>query len=141
MLLEDDVVGAVAAYLTGQRWVIRQALRSSERGDDIIAERAGDRLLVEAKGETSAQSASARYGKPFSASQVGSHVGRAVLRALRFVSDGDRAGVAFPDERLHRHEVAKIQQALRLLDVVVFWVASDLTVTVDATTGHLDDYA
>jgi hypothetical protein len=40
---------------------------------------------------------------------------------------------------LHRQEVAKIQKALRLLDVIVFWVAHDSTVTVDATTGHLDD--
>lgn len=138
MLLEDDVVDAVTAYLTGRGWVIRQALRSSERGDDIIAERAGDRLLVEAKGETSARESTARYGKSFSASQVGSHVGKAVLRSLRFVSDGDRAGVAFPDERLHRREVAKIQKALRLLDVAVFWVGPDSTVTLDAPTTFLD---
>lgn len=125
MLHEDDVVDAVADEPACRGWTVTQQLRSTEQGDDIVALRGGDRLTVEAKGQTSAVVTSARFGQPFSVGQVRSHVGQAVLRSLRVVSDGDRVCIALPDDRPHRAEVDKIAPALLQLDVGVFWVDAE----------------
>ena len=44
---------------------IKQRFTETQQGDDIIAVRDGETLLVEAKGDTSARKGSRRYGKPF----------------------------------------------------------------------------
>ena len=114
-----------------------QQLRSTEHGDDIVAVRGSDRLIVEAKGQTSALATSARYGQPFSGGQVKSHVGQAVLRSLRVVSDRHRACIALPDDRPHRAEVDKIAPALRQLDVGVFWVDAERRVLLEPLPSFL----
>jgi hypothetical protein len=58
-----------------------------------------------------------------------------MLRAMRVVSEGHWAGVAFPDERLHRVEMGKVSVAVERLGVVVFWVAADGAVAVDSPPG------
>lgn len=123
MLYEDDVTDAVCAELERRGWSIEQRLRSTQRGDDIVATLGGMRLVIECKGETSTDPATRRYGARFNASQVNSHVSRAMLRAMRVVSDGHLAGVAFPEERLHRIEVEKVRVAVERLGVVLCWVS------------------
>jgi len=135
MLYEDDVTDAVCAELEVRGWSIHQRLRSTERGDDIVASRSDQHLVIECKGETSANATTSRYGQPFSPSQVNSHVSRAMLRAMRVVSDGHLAGVAFPDERLHRREVERVRIAVERLGVVVFWVARDRNTRIDVPAG------
>ena len=68
MLFESDVVDAVCAQLQARGYHIRQKLQVTQRGDDIIAVRQGApirELYVEAKGETSSRTTTARYGRPF----------------------------------------------------------------------------
>lgn len=137
MLYEDEVVDAVADELACRGWTVTQQLRSTEQGDDIVALRGDHRLIVEAKGQTSAVATSARFGQPFSVGQVRSHVGQAVLRSLRVVSDGHCACIALPDDRPHRAEVDKIAPALLQLDVGVFWVAPGPTVSLDPAPTFL----
>ena len=59
-LSENDVVDAVATFLTQQKWSVTQALRTTEQGVDLIAKRGTERLLLEAKGGTSTSVTSAR---------------------------------------------------------------------------------
>jgi len=125
VLYEDDVTDAVCAELERRGWSIEQRLRSTERGDDIIATRGAQRFIIECKGETSSNVRTNRYGKPFDPGQVNSHVSRAMLRAMRVVSEGHLAGVAFPEERRHRIEVEKVRIAIERLGVVVCWVTRD----------------
>jgi hypothetical protein len=119
VLYEDDVTDAVCTELERRGWSIIQRLRSTERGDDIVADRDGQRFIIECKGETSTDPRTSRYGKPFDPGQVNSHVSRAMLRAMRVVSEGHLAGVAFPEERRHRAEVDKVRVAIERLGVVV----------------------
>ena len=58
-----------------------------------------------------------------------------MLRAMRVVSEGHLAGVAFPEERRHRAEVDKVRVAIERLGVVVCWVAADGRVRIDLPTG------
>jgi hypothetical protein len=137
VLYEDDVVAAVADSLTSRGWVIVQRLRSTQRGDDIVATRGPARLVVEAKGGTSAVPTSKRFSKPFSGGQAKSHVGQAVLRALRVVTDGHIAAVALPDDSHHRREVGRIRGALERLDIAVLWVDDERRVSVDPASTFL----
>jgi hypothetical protein len=135
VLYEDDVTDAVCAELERRDWTIQQRLRSTERGDDIVATRGTQRFIIECKGETSANPRTNRYGKPFDPNQVNSHVSRAMLRAMRVVSEGHVAGVAFPEERRHRTEVEKVRVAVQRLGVVVCWVTPDRAVKIEVPAG------
>ena len=135
MLYENDVVDAVATWLRDQGWTIESVSYSKQTGDDIAASRNGQKLRIEAKGATSAVPSSGRFGKPFTKNQVNDHVAKAVLRALRYVSDGYLSAIALSDNPDHRAEVAKVQPALQRIGVAVFWVAENRDVNVrDAKT-------
>jgi hypothetical protein len=58
LLTEDEVVAAVRGHLEGAGWVIKTWALAIEHGDDIVAEREGRRLIVEAKGEGSSKTGS-----------------------------------------------------------------------------------
>src|SRR3989304_2231555 len=113
MLTEDDVIDSLIRHLTANGWRIVSRARATEHGDDLVAERQGHRLVVEAKGAGSSKAGSARFGKEFNKGQVFDHVGKAVLKALRVASAGTaHAGIALPDNPSHRAEVAKVAVAL-----------------------------
>ena len=136
MLLEDDVVDAVVAFMAARGWEIQSTAHASQHGDDIDALKDGQRLLVEAKGAGSSKASTRRYGQPFTGNQVGSHIGVAVVRALRWVSGGvARPALAFPDNRHHRDRVDAIAPALAQLGVGIFWVSDDREVSLQAPWG------
>lgn len=133
MLYEDQVTDAVCLELERRRWTIVQKLRATQKGDDIIAVRGTERLVVEAKGETSSKPTTGRYGAAFDSGQVNSHVSRAMLRAMRVISEGSQAAVALPDEDRHRVEIEKVRTAVERLGVAVCWVAPDLSVLIESS--------
>lgn len=142
MLYEDDVVDAVCTTIRRSGYEIVQRLRTKQKGDDIIAVRTRDgdvvKLIIEAKGETSSNENSNRYGKAFDSSQVRDHVASAVYRAIQILcrptdDDGQEvlAGLAFPKTMLHQTAVDSVLPVLRRLGIMVFWVDGDHSVEVD----------
>ncbi len=126
LIYEDDVVRATMRYLKGDGWSIESYSLAHQHGDDIVATRGDERLVVEAKGAGSSKEGTRRFGEAFTRNQVRSHVSVAVHRALRvWSSGGAMAGLAFPDDAYHRSMVAPIQPALTQLGVTVFWVSAD----------------
>jgi hypothetical protein len=129
LLLEDDVVDAVAAYLQRTGWMIESTARAVQHGDDLVARRSEQVLIVEAKGEGSSKAHTARFGRPFTRGQVATHVAVATLRTLKVHSQGQAlAGMAFPDNAHHRHEVNQTWPTLSSLGISIFWVGADWTV-------------
>jgi len=121
----------VCVELERRRYEILQCLTDPRaHGHEIIAVKTGRRrgeLYVEAKGQTSSKKTTPRFGKPFSETQVESHVARAFHKASAVISqppsDNDvRAAIAFPDTPRHRACVEKIAPALKSLRIGVFWV-------------------
>lgn len=131
LLTEDEVVAAVRGHLQGAGWVIKTWALATEHGDDIVAEREGRRLIVEAKGEGSSKTGRPRFGNPFTRSQVGSHVPRAIYKALHALAENAEAGVAFPDTPLHRAFVGAVQPVTSQLGISVFWVDRTGSVSVE----------
>src|SRR5690242_15489365 len=122
MLTENHIVDAVCRHLEAHGYRTLQRLTTIERGCDIIAEKIGAsvELRIEAKGETSDRSSSARYGKPFSTAQVRDHVAKAFYAAACLLDGTDgsrtvRAGFALPDTPTHRARVAQVQAAITTL--------------------------
>lgn len=126
MLFEDDVVEAVARFFENRGWAVESRVTAREHGDDLVLVKPGRRLLVEAKGETSSNPRSSRFGLEFTSSQVGTHVGVAILRALRWVSAGDvDAAIAVPDNERHRVRVGEVNAAIQRAGIGVLWVGQD----------------
>lgn len=127
MLTENDVIEAVVSHLERSGWAILSTCSTGQHGIDILAERGGKQLAVEAKGGTSATLGTKRYGKPFTANQKRTHVAVAFLTAAQVVSEGkSSAGVAFPNDSEHVKLIKRILPALRALDIQVFLVGDDL---------------
>lgn len=130
-LYEDDVVRAVIDYLTCDGWTIDSFALSHQHGDDIVASRGAQHLIIEAKGDGSSKSNTARFGKPFTRNQVKTHVSVAVVRAMQVASKGLAfAAVALPASEFHRVEIERIAPALRSIGIWVLWVSPDHLVEV-----------
>ncbi|EJQ85275.1 hypothetical protein V7123_18610 [Bacillus toyonensis] len=137
MLFEGEVIEFVCNYLAEHDFEIIQKLSTKEQGDDIVALKSGMKLIIEAKGESSSNKNSNRYGQPFNYSQVKTHVGVAVYKILeiltREMNDGNAVvvGMALPNNENHRKCVTKISLAIKPLNIVLFWVNEDGSVDIE----------
>jgi hypothetical protein len=130
MLSETDVIDAVCKKLESLGYKIRQRAKTTERGIDIIAAKEGAlpiELYVEAKGETSSKSGTARHGKKFESADMQINVAEAFYKAVAVLSlkaghDQVMAGIAFPDNKEYRKYVHVIEPVLNQLGIAVFWV-------------------
>lgn len=127
MLTENDVIRAVYIHLERQGFAVHQSHTTAEQGTDIIAGRpTGETILVEAKGETSSKEATPRFGKPFNASQVFSHVSKAFFTAAKLTPEERgspvRVAIALPDTALHRRQIEQALHAFAKLEIAVWLV-------------------
>lgn len=133
MLTEGQVVEATCRELRGRGYAIVSTASVTRHGHDIVAEKEGRNLFIEAKGAGSSKQGTARYGSQFNSGQVFDHVAKAVLKALRVVSSGTgRAGIALPDNEAHHREVDQVSSALNRSGIAVFWVQESLQVLIDS---------
>jgi Holliday junction resolvase-like predicted endonuclease len=129
VLSENHVIAAVCALLERAGWTIDQQCSTVERGIDIVARRHNQTVLhVEAKGETSSKPGTSCCGKPFTRTQIATHVARSFYTAATSIESTTpaavtlRAAIALPATRAHREYVRRISRALARLEVGVFWV-------------------
>jgi hypothetical protein len=119
MLYEPDVSAIFVKYLENLGYKIRQELKPTERGVDIIAENDSEVLCIEVKGETSWLKTSKRFGKPFTSNQVVHHVARALYSSLKdfdkqAYGSKTKVAMAFPDTSEFRKRVTLISKSLKL---------------------------
>ena len=87
------------------------------------------RILIEAKGETSAHKTSKRDGRAFDSAQVRNHVAKAIYTALRLHGTGDRVAIAFPDSALHRKRLEEVNSVLTALGIQTYLVAANRAIS------------
>ncbi|MFY2154926.1 hypothetical protein ACOSZF_04435 [Cytobacillus firmus] len=137
MLFEGRVIECVCNYLNEHDFEILQKLSTTEQGDDIIAIKSGVKLIIEAKGESSSNQNSSRYGQPFTYNQVKTHVGVALYKVseilTRELNSGNDVvvGIALPGNEHHRKCVGRISGVIKPLNIVLFWVNEDGSVDVE----------
>ncbi len=125
---ENGVVEAVACELQRKGYTIVSTCSTIQAGVDIVAlDTSKKRWLVEAKGETSSQKRSKKFGNPFDDSQISVHVARAFYQAakLRAKNPADGIIIALPNEERHRRRIGAIAQPLKKLEIDVVLVSRD----------------
>ncbi len=123
---ENEVVAAVAAYLEGHGYEIRQKLTTKAKGIDIIANHPENgQILVEAKGGTSTFEDSARYGKTYTKSQVFDRVAKGFFTVTAMKEKNCKSLVAFaiPKTEWFEEYLGHIRNSLSALDIKVFLVS------------------
>ena len=128
---ENDVVKQTCNLLEEQGLVIKKRLSTIERGVDIVAEnpRNGNTTYVEAKGGTSSRIGSARYGKPYSKSQVFDRVAKGVFTCIRLRAqypsrESSRILLSVPDERLFRSYLEPVFMELKEAGIEIMFVSN-----------------
>ena len=136
MLTENDIVDAVAEHLKDRGWNVIEIAYTHQRGPDILVQRDGIYLEIEAKGGTSSKVGTNRSGLPFTSSQKYDRVAKAFYDAACIFSEGQhRPGIALPSDSRFRKLVDDIRPALERLGVWVFWVGDDRTVQEISTSN------
>jgi hypothetical protein len=134
VLTENDVIDAVCAHLAAAGYEIIQRSYTDAKGIDIVARhpQAARRLLIEAKGETSSDPRTKRYGRPFDSAQVSVHIREAFGTAAKLKTEthglGDAVAIALPETVLHHRYLNRIKSALDSLGIVVYFVQPDRSV-------------
>lgn len=122
---EGNVQAVVAGALASAGWQLRSVADTASRaqGVDIVADRAGRRLLVEVKGYPA--------GSSSAHTQARHHFGDALLAGVLMAEgDGDAACVlAFPEFTTYTNLVARSRAALERLGFGVLIVSEDGGVT------------
>jgi hypothetical protein len=133
---EGNIQSRVATYLAASGWsIIRVAdTAQRERGVDIIAERDGQRLLVEVKGWPGTTYSRERAGQPKLTAPTlqAAHWFAEGLTTLirRGAEAGSRLALALPDMARYRTLLAEAGWALDRLEIAVFLVTVEGTVKV-----------
>ena len=138
MLLESEVIDAVCRKLQAHGYSIRQKLKTTQRGDDIIAVKdvpTPCELHIEAKGATSSRKNSQRYGIMFDSAQIRIQIAEALYKTAEVLSRNDvnarlRVGIALPDNEGHRIKVKNIEPVVKQLGIAIFWVKENKEIEV-----------
>ena len=122
MLNQQGVIDAVAAHLERDGFIVEAGQRQSP---NIVGRKKGGSVLVEARGQTSAEPTSSRFGEPFKRSQIVEHVAQKLYSALKLSEkkvSGDEIALAFPDDPDHQECLDAISNTLRKLGIRIYWV-------------------
>lgn len=134
MLTEPDVINYVCVALQQLGYNIhKKNVNVRQKGDDIIAIKqlaSIRKLYIKAKGETSSDPNSNRYGQSFDNAQVRVHIGQALYKIAEVLSRKPlcnveiRAGIALPNTCYHQYIISKVKPTIDYLEIPIFWVDS-----------------
>lgn len=127
MLFENDVIDSVIQYLKKKGFNIRSSSDTYSHGIDIVAEKDGRMMYVEAKGQTSSKPHTKRYGLEFNRNQKMDHVSKAIYSALKTKNQysDSLVAIALPADEVHSELVTAVLPSLKQVGVQVFLVAQD----------------
>ncbi len=128
MLTENRVTELLVIYLGNNNYSEIKALTSTQKGVDIIAiSPKKKKILIEVKGDTSANENSKRFGKLFTKNQIWNHVGVAILKTMldmgKPVNSEFEFALALPFS--HKDLILKLESSIKKLGIKVFFVSED----------------
>ena len=132
---ENEITDAVCAHLTSTGWQVLSRCSTTEKGIDVVAKRNGLDCFIESKGGTSSRERSARFGKPYTESQVFDRVAKGFYTAACLRSEKGREpliGLAFPDTQPFHKYATKVGRSAKSLRISFYWVRPDKSVTAES---------
>lgn len=124
MLTENDVIEAVEIYLKDNlKYDKVETVNTYQKGYDIVAEKDGKKLFIEAKGQTSSKQSN-REGKEFTHSQKKTHVAMAIYKSMQTLKNEKNCdvGIALPKDKGHEGIIERIRPSLKKLNIQVFLI-------------------
>ena len=132
---ENAVVDAVCTHLENSGHRIIQRLNTKQQGIDIIAEHpeSNRKTFIEAKGSTSSRPGSARFGKPYTRSQIFDRVAKGLFTALQLREEHndlqqEDVFLAVPEEPIFLEYLETVRRTLRKNRIGVLLVVQSGTV-------------
>jgi hypothetical protein len=126
---EGNMQSSVVSHLAATGWMIVAVADTArrERGIDIIAERAGSRLLIEVKGRpTTTYARGERAGQNEPTLQATHWFAEGISTLIRVgEATGTELALALPDEPRYRNLLIEAGWALDRLDMAIYLVAAD----------------
>ncbi len=125
-LTENQVIEILAKYLEGQGWKLKEPYKlNRSQGIDIYLEKDGVEQLIEAKGARGNPMDKNVTRKKFSAGQIKTHFGVALVKSLKEKTKNPDAiiAIAQPDDPDIRNVLKDIIGYLRDLGIKHYWVS------------------
>ncbi len=124
MFTENDVIEYVKSHLDKQGYDKLRSCDTTQQGYDIVAEKDGKKLYVEAKGQTSSKQYSNRFNKEFTHSQKKGHVAKAIYKAMKTqtMEKNCEVAIAFPSTDIHIKLIKNVLPQLKKLGILIFIV-------------------
>ena len=140
MIDENKVVEAVCSALRDKGYSIVQQLTTLQKGTDIIATHPlNGRIYIEAKGATSGDTTSKRYGQPFDRKQVYDVVAKGSYAVFRLhwqkaQETNAHFAIAVPDSLVFQEHLAPLIPLFKHLGIHVILVSEEGFANFDAYT-------
>ncbi len=134
LMNENDVVQAVSEYLIQQGFKVKSAT-TQQTGIDIQGIKSNEQWIIEAKGETSSEKSSKRYGKIMTKSQHYSQVSTCMFKIMQELKKSSsnkktNLGMAFPKNKIFLELVDSIYPSIKKVGIKVLWVNKDSTIEI-----------
>ena len=128
---ENEVIKHLIKYLQSNGWEIVSHVLAGQRGVDVVAiDVSGQRWHIEAKGGTSSNPLSARYGQPYTQAQVFDVTSKGLMQCLHRIAEDDsiRVALAYPDGRYFRRYIDPIKPSLSEIGISLFCIQENTRV-------------
>jgi len=128
-LTEDETVTILMEYLKSDSWTIESYCLGQQRGYDIVATRANDRLYIEAKGAKASNQSPTKRRSYFDSGQIKDHFGKAIVKSLETKIEHPNAlvAIAHPDDQDIRRTIGGTIPLIGKLGIMHFWVNKEST--------------
>ncbi|MBK1856580.1 hypothetical protein JO972_16540 [Verrucomicrobiaceae bacterium 5K15] len=130
---ENQVIENLLTHLKNNGWDIISFVPAGIRGIDVVTcDKHNRKWYIEAKGGTSSNPNSSRYGKPYTKSQVFDVTSKGLMQCFHHIANNDEdinVGFAYPGVRYFGDYMDPIKPMLRSIGVTLFCVNEDSTVT------------
>ena len=125
-MTEDEVVDFLATWLSNKGWEILEKCKGQEKGNDILAKKEGQTLMVEAKGAKGNPKSPTTTRPQFDSTQIKVHLGEAIVKFLEFRNKNPEAkiGIAQPDDPYIRNVLKSAIPGVKKIGISLFWVTS-----------------
>jgi hypothetical protein len=126
-LTENEVIQHLINYLENEEWQIESYCLGQKRGNDIVATKDGETLVVEAKGARADDKSPTKRRDKFSGGQIKKHFGYALIKIMgeKYKNPSFNYAIAQPnDDDILKH-TANLIPFLKKLDIGHYWVSAD----------------
>ena len=129
-IYENYVVNKTIDYLKDEGYEIENCCLNRQKGNDIVAYNDKYKIIIEAKGNTSQDENSNRYGEPFDKGQRDDHIGRAIYKLnteyYKEKNSNDKNkkiclfAIALPNDNNHKATLEAQEPILKLIGYGVY---------------------